>query len=104
MPFLDTNLINILWENRGNADIIIPTWNNKSEPLAAFYHKNCIKSIEKEILLNHLAVQNLWKDVSVERVDCTSIYTVKELEKIFFNINTLEDYLYAKNMIEKKSY
>ena len=42
MPFLNADLIKLLWDKcTGTSDIVVPVWDSKIEPLAAFYHKRC---------------------------------------------------------------
>lgn len=93
LPFLEIGLIQTLWSQAGNADIIAPIWKNNIEPLVAFYHRRCLSEIERAINQNERMVKGFWKKVTVALIDVTKFYSLVQLEKIFFNINTTDDYM-----------
>ncbi len=98
-PFLNVDLINLLWDKcTGASDIIVPVWDSKIEPLAAFYHKRCLPAIESALEKNQWMMKGFWDQVRTEYIDVTSYFNPGELRKIFFNINTPGDYETAQLM------
>jgi molybdopterin-guanine dinucleotide biosynthesis protein A len=101
LPFFDERLLNILWQQRkANPDIIAPIWQDKIEPLAAFYHKTCIAAIENALAENRFMMKGFWQNMQVELVDLTRSFSTEELKKMFFNINTVDAYNKAVKMSE----
>jgi molybdopterin-guanine dinucleotide biosynthesis protein A len=96
LPFLDMGLINRVWSQATKTDIIAPTWKNKIEPLVAFYHRRCLSEIKTAIKQNRRMVKGFWDNVTVTLIDVNEFYSLTQLEKIFFNINTPDDYKRAQ--------
>ena len=97
-PFINEELIKLLWERRNNADAVIPVWEGKSEPLAAFYNVRCISKIEEHFETDNLSLKNLTDEIDVENVDLSKLYPEAELRKLFLNINTVENFENAKKV------
>ena len=91
LPFITSELIQILWNHAGSSDIIAPIWGKNIEPLAAFYHRRCLPDIEKAIQRNEKMVKGFWDMLSVTLIEMSTYYSQNQLEKLFFNINTHED-------------
>ena len=92
LPFIGTELIQILWDHTGSTDIIAPIWGENIEPLAAFYHRRCLSAIEKAIHKDKKMVKGFWDSVSVALIDMCRYYSQNQLKKLFFNINTRQDF------------
>jgi len=85
LPYITKELIEILWLKSGRGDIMAPIWLDHIEPLVAFYHRRCLQYIEK-------ALEDFWYNLNVSLLDMIPYYSRAQLEKLFFNINTPEDY------------
>ena len=102
LPFLSAGLIKILWHNRtSDSDIIVPVWQSKIEPLAAFYHKRCIKEIELVLNTDHWMMKGFWDRVKTEYIDMSIHFDSETLRHLFFNINTPADYKLARTIYKK---
>ena len=101
LPFITTELLYSLWLQSGKFDIVVPNWNGHIEPLVSFYHKRCLAEIHRTIGSGEYMLSGFWQQLKVKYVDMLSLYTKSELEKIFHNINTPEDYQQALTMLEK---
>lgn len=97
-PFINVDLIKLLWERRNNADAVIPVWNGKSEPLVAFYNIRCINKIEELFETDNLSLKNLIEKLDVEKLDLSDLYPEAEIRKLFLNINTVENFEKAKDI------
>jgi molybdopterin-guanine dinucleotide biosynthesis protein A len=99
-PFINKELIKLLWERKNNADAVIPVWNGSTEPLVAFYNVRCINKIEELIETDNLSLKNLIEKLDVEKIDLSELYSEAELRNLFLNINSVENYEKAKNIWE----
>lgn len=97
-PFINEELIKLLWERINNSDAVIPVWNGKTEPLVAFYSIRCINKIEELIETDNISLKNLIEKLDVEKIDLSEFYSEAELKKLFLNINTVENYERAKDI------
>ena len=76
----------------------MPVWNDKSEPLAAFYNVRCAEIIERLIKDDKLSMKHFIDQLNIKKIDLSEIYPESELEKLFFNINTPEKLEAAKKI------
>jgi molybdopterin-guanine dinucleotide biosynthesis protein A len=100
MPFIQSDTLKFLINQRKNYDMIIPVTPDGYHPLCAVYSKDCEKPIEELTYSGNLKVTNLFDYVKVKKVDFASLYSDCDLN-VFFNINTNEDYLKAISLINK---
>lgn len=89
-PLLENELIHLLFSNLGNADCVVPTHQSGTEPLVAFYHRNCLPIIEESIIAGDFKLNNLLLKLETHYVDCNSL--IDKYPDLFFNINRPEDY------------
>lgn len=94
MPFFSKDLVKKLLNNQGDCKVVVPTMDNKFQPLAALYTKDCIPHIQY-LLENKISkvikLYDLVKTCYLELADDTD----------FFNINTPHDFLEAKRFLEE---
>lgn len=112
MPYQDEKFISFMLEHKSEKDVIIPVENGKMHPLCGIYSKKILPSLEIFIQINlpadlnvsgkvkSLSIKNFLKSQSVEYVDVEKEYANYE-PKLFFNINTMEDYEKVKTDFEK---
>jgi molybdopterin-guanine dinucleotide biosynthesis protein A len=102
LPFLNVDLIKLLWDKcTGTNDIVVPVWDSGIEPLAAFYHTRCIPFIKSALEKDQFMMKGFWDQVRTDYIDVASYFNPGELRKIFFNINTAGDYETARLMLEE---
>ena len=94
MPFFPINFIGDLQKNIGKYQAIVPIMGRKFQPLAAIYHRSCIKPIEKLLNNGENQVIKLY-----DLVD-TCYLEMAEDNIGFININTPEDFVLAKKYLE----
>ena len=99
LPFLDTALIPLLFNEIQDEDALVPVWGTNMEPLVAFYHKRCLPVLEEELKQQQREVHASLKKLTTQFLDLTRYYTIPQIKKIFFNINRPEDYQQALKMI-----
>ncbi|MBU0510046.1 molybdenum cofactor guanylyltransferase [bacterium] len=102
LPFLDERLLPILWQNTGEADVIVPVWNDRVEPLAGFYHRRCYAQVEAALEAGRRSMRDFWPLVNVVRVDVTRHFDPESIERMFFNVNTPGEYRKMLTMVDGK--
>ncbi len=97
MPFVDLELIKHLQDLTQNYDVVIPKSKKGLEPLHAFYSKNCIDSIKKELDANNLRIISFFPHVNVKIVELDSLTVSNSFKDSIKNLNTREEYEVARN-------
>lgn len=93
MPFLHPTLIRALWDLRNeSSQAVVPLWDGYPQPFSAVYSKTCLPKIQQMIDKKNLRVQNLLKHISTQRIETMHSNLVDPNQKIFFDINTPDDY------------
>jgi len=73
MPFVGPELIKHLKDLTKEYDVVIPKSENGLEPLHAFYSKNCIEPIKRELDENNLRIRSFFPQVNVKIVELDSL-------------------------------
>ncbi len=92
MPFVDPNFIDFLLKIKSYAPIIVPFVNKKYEPLHAIYHKSLLPIISELLKQRRLKMSHLFELVPIRRVTEDQIPNSFDIQQIFLNINTQEQY------------
>jgi len=106
MPFISLELIKYIIEYKSDASVIIPKAEGRIQSLCGIYSKNIladvelllVESQEKDTALKG-SIHELLSRVQSEIIDVTKMKFCHP--DLFFNINTSDDYLYAKNILEQ---
>lgn len=101
MPFLNRALLSHLIYLAPDYDAVIPKIGNMGEPLHAIYSKNCLPSIEQLLHQNKLAISQLFGLVKTKYIDGDEIAKFDPNYLSFFNINTEDDLIKAKALIQE---
>ena len=102
MPFLNTQLIDLMVSCDESIDIVIAKLKNRLEPLHARYSKNCLPFLENMIKKGTFRMQELLQIQALQR----KIFTQEEIELIdknalsFWNLNTPEDLRLAGEILK----
>jgi len=107
MPFISLELIKYIIEYKSDASVIIPKAEGRIQPLCGIYSKKIladaelllVESQEKDTVLKG-SIHELLSRVQSEIIDVTKMKFCHP--DLFFNINTSDDYLYAKKILEQK--
>jgi molybdopterin-guanine dinucleotide biosynthesis protein A len=107
MPFINKELINYLINIKSDKDIVLPKAEGRIQHLSGIYSKKILPTVEKLIRESMRegsqlrgSIYELLDQVETEIVDVsgTNFYH----SDLFLNINTHEDYIYAKSIFDKK--
>ncbi len=91
VPFINDELLRLLFSNIGEYDCIIPEHNSGVEPLIGLYNKQTLPVIEKMIKNGEYKLRSLLSKLNTRFVDCNSL--VEKFPGLFMNINRMEDFL-----------
>jgi molybdenum cofactor guanylyltransferase len=100
MPFASAELAESMVRRLGHHEAVIPVIGGRQHPLFAVYRKSIIKEIESCIEEGSLRIRDLLEKLDVVFLDEQELqtYSTDSLERIFFNMNRLEEYEQAKKM------
>ena len=91
MPWLNPQLLQYMIGLKETADVIVPRWQNFSEPLHAIYNKNCLTPIQQKLEAKQLKITKFYSDVAVRYVEKNEIERFDRNGRSFANINTPQD-------------
>lgn len=93
MPFVDSRVVDLLFEKASGHDAALPKWEDKKfEPLHAVYSKKLIPEIEKAFEREKRSVlAPVFEMKDVVFVDVSEIREIDPELRTFANINTVED-------------
>ena len=100
MPFINDKLIHYMASKRDKFDAVVPVLENKTEPLFAFYSKELINSIEKNVLGGNKSLRDFLISKRVKYVPVKEIIKIDPEALSFINLNTpgdVELYLQTKD-------
>lgn len=92
MPFVESGLIKHLKGFTKDYDVVVPKSERGLEPLHAFYSKNCIGPIKKELDSNNLRIISFFPHVKVNVVELDSLTTSDSFKNSIKNLNTRDEY------------
>jgi molybdenum cofactor guanylyltransferase len=93
MPFISTELLQLILDKAEDCDIAIPRHGEKLEPICAVYDRSCLSTLK-----------NLLDQGALKMMEALKFFRVKEIpvpniilsSNPFININTPEDFLKIK--------
>ncbi len=99
MPFLNKSLLHYMINLVTDFDIVVPKVENKIELLHGIYSKKCMEKIKEMLDKNILQVLKLLDMVKTRYVTDEEVNKYDPNHLSFFNINTLNDLVTAKNIL-----
>jgi molybdopterin-guanine dinucleotide biosynthesis protein A len=104
IPFLKKELVETLLDSvEPNIDIVIPETSKGIEPLCSVYSKRCFKPIQEQLEKKSLKIQRMFQKVRVKKIPEDMLRTIDPDLLSFFNINTPDDLVRAKQTATKLS-
>lgn len=105
MPFLRQEYFSFLESYcHNNYQIIVSEYREFLEPFAAYYHKDLLALIKKNIENNNLRIKSFYKQSNIKIIKENILAEYFDLNEIFFNINYPEDKIKAKKILSFKSF
>lgn len=107
MPFISKELIVYLNDYKTGSKILLPKADGRIQPLCGIYSKSVLHDVENLLIESSNqqsslkgSVYELINHIQPEIIDVTKINFYHP--DLFLNINTHEDYSYAKSIFDKK--
>jgi len=91
MPGLDAGVIRFLLGRIGDADAIVPRWEDDVEPLHAVYSVACLPAIERSLRAGRHALRDFLRDVRVDYVSERELRALHGAAASLVNVNTPEE-------------
>ena len=98
MPFVESELIKHLKGFTREYDVVVPKSERGLEPLHAFYSKNCIEPIKRELDSNNLRIISFFPHVKVKIVELESLTSPDSFKNSIKNLNTRDEYEVVRNV------
>ncbi len=95
MPFLNLDLIHYMAGFAAAYDAVVPRIGEHYQPLHAFYSRNCIEIIERQVNLGYFKVTDFYKHLKIRFITLDEIRRFDPGQESFININRWSDYEYA---------
>lgn len=94
MPFIDREFIAYMIRRSGSYDIVVPRSRDGRQPLHALYSRRCLNRMERQITENRLKIAQLYENMNTLEIGTDEIarHSREEVERMFFNVNTKEDW------------
>lgn len=100
MPLLSRPLLEHLISLKAEADVVIPHWAGRFEPLHAIYAKQpCLRAIRSAIDAGHKRIFSFFPQVRVALVEQDTLLQFDPQGLSFFNINTPADLARAERLL-----
>ena len=94
MPFLKEEVIRYMAGKIKMEDILVPEIDGGLHPLHAFYHKNCLPTLERDLKSKHLKLTELIRQYSnVRYLREEDFRAFSEIRLSFSNVITPQEYL-----------
>ena len=91
MPGLDPDVIRFLLGRIGEADAIVPCWEDDVEPLHGVYAVRCLPLIETSLAAGRQAIRDVLALLRVDYVPETELRNVRGTASSLINVNTPEE-------------
>lgn len=102
MPLLNLPLLRYIILLSTDFDVVIPSVNNKTEPLHAVYSKACMQPIEELLRYGERRIVSFFPKVRVRYVTENEADVFDPEHLSFFNINTMDDLELAKRLLHRQ--
>lgn len=100
MPLIDSQMAIFIVKQIEGFDIAVPKIGRYLQPLFAAYSKKCLPYIEYSLQNGVKKIATIYDKMNVNYIEAELLSVSYELEKVFLNINTPEDY---KITVERKN-
>lgn len=100
LPFLQEDLVRLLWRWADSHQVVVPQGPDGLEPLCAFYHRTCLPAIERALARGERRVRSFYPHVDVKSVPEAALRRVDPTLVSFFNVNSWQDYMEARRLAD----
>jgi len=98
MPLLHPQLLGFMAGYPRDYDVLLPDV-GQPQPLHAIYARTCLPAIEQRIESGQYRVTGLLEDLKVRTIDRETVEQFDPACRSWFNVNTPEDYEWARHLM-----
>ena len=100
-PFLNINLLKFIISQKFLADIVVPYWDDRFQPMhAVYYREKCLPAVQTAITAGERRMISFYNNLDVLAVPTEEIKKIDPEGHSFYNINTPDDLKKAKAMLK----
>ena len=100
MPFLESGLLSSIASHVPPRDAALPRLEGLNQPTCAVYGARCLDLVSRRIEKGFYKIDPLFAEIDTAYLDRRDLGEV-DPERVFFNINTEEDYLRAQTLMRR---
>lgn len=86
MPMVTVELVQHILSSKEGFDAVIPTWNNFTEPMCAYYNKNILDNLTELIQKGDYKLQSIIQNLNHRTLEITNKLDFYN-DKLFTNVN-----------------
>lgn len=99
MPFLEPKLLGYMLALEVDAQVIIPHWAGRLQPLCAVYHRTCLPAVEAALAAGEKRLISFHGQVDIHILDRAQVASFDPDGLSFFNVNTPQDLITAEAIL-----
>ncbi len=103
MPYIQPELVEVLWTSCEGYEATVPVWDDRPQPLCGIYSRDCLDAIKAMIDRKQYAIQELLRSVRTNLIREDEVKRVDPEGLSFLDIDTLEDYRRTRGMRPEES-
>ena len=96
MPFLRREVVRLVVERAGRADVVIPRVGDQLETMHASYRKTCLGPMEDALRAGRLRIVGWFSRVRVLEIDEAEVARYADPALVFMNVNTPDELAHAR--------
>jgi len=96
MPFLRREVVRLVVERAGRADVVIPRVGGQLETMHASYRKTCLGPMEDALRAGRLRIVGWFSRVRVLEIDEAEVARYADPALVFMNVNTPDELAHAR--------
>jgi molybdopterin-guanine dinucleotide biosynthesis protein A len=98
MPFLRADVIRLVLDRVGEADVVIPRVGEQLETMHAAYAKACLAPMEERLRAGRLKIVGFFDRVRVREIAEADVRALADPEIVFMNVNTPDELARARDI------
>jgi molybdopterin-guanine dinucleotide biosynthesis protein A len=98
MPFLHPDVVRLVVDRAGEADVVIPRMGDHYETFHAMYGKACLPHMEEQLRGRRFKIIGFFPKVSVLEIPEGEVARYRDPQVCFLNINTPEELTRAREI------
>lgn len=104
MPFVNRDLVKYIFSNAGKADVVVPHFEDRFQPLHALYHRNnCLPAIEQVLSENKKRMISFYPLITIHKITSQQIKIFDPDGQSLKNINTPDELAQAEQTFTQAS-